>query len=122
VDRLGGGVWGSVVAPLGFGYVGFLVMLLVYARSGRRERRERDQPGAWSALLKHLVTTGVAGYLVFLAIVLVFSYMFADEERAIRQALTGGAFIGLVGLVGLALLGWVEAQIRGSRKKTGSSS
>jgi Na+/proline symporter len=112
VDRLGGGLWGGVVAPLGLGYLGFLMMLFVYSRSGVRERRGPGRPAAWSGLLRYLVTTSVAGFLIFLAIVLVFSFMFADEEQAIRQALTGGAFIGFIGLVGLAFLGWIEAQLR----------
>jgi hypothetical protein len=53
----------------------------------------------------------VAGYLIFLAIVLVFSFMFADQAQAIRQALTEGGIIALVGLVGLAFLGWVEGRL-----------
>ena len=112
MEHLGGGVWGGVVAPLGLGYVGFVVMLVVYSRSGGREREGHRRPLAWSALLKHLVSTSAAGYLIFLAIVLVFSFMFADEARAIRQALTGGALLGLIALVGLAFLGWVEARMR----------
>jgi threonine/homoserine/homoserine lactone efflux protein len=112
MEPLGGGVWGGVVAPLGSAYVGFLVMLVVYRRSAMPGRGPAGRPPAWPALLRHLVATAIAGYVIFLAIVVVFSFVFADQGQAIRQALTGGAFLGLVGLVGLAALGWVEGRVR----------
>jgi hypothetical protein len=117
MDRLGGGVWGGVVMPLASAYVGFVVMLFVYARSGKRERKRGGRAPDWPTLLRHLVATSVAGYLIFLAIVLVFSFMFADQAQAIRQALTEGPLVALVGLVGLAFLGWVEGRLRRPRRK-----
>ena len=115
MDPLGGGTWGGVVAPLGSAYVGFLVMLAVYARTGGRRRRAPGPSPGWSALLRHLAATTAAGFLIFLAIVLVFSYMFADQSRALREAVAGGGFIAAVGLLGLAVLGWLEAKVRGWR-------
>jgi hypothetical protein len=113
MEQLGGGVWGGVVAPLASAYVGVLVMLLVYARSSLPDRRRGGPPVGWPGLLKHLLVTSLAGYLVFVAIVVVFSFSFADQPRAIRQAITGGGFLAAVGLCGLALLGWVETLVRG---------
>ncbi len=113
MERLGGGVWGGVVAPLASLYVAFLVMLFVYRRCGVRERTGRPRRRArWSALLRQLAATAVGGYLVFLAMTVVFSFMFADERRAIGEALTGGSSVAGIGLLALALLGWVEGLIR----------
>jgi hypothetical protein len=120
MDRLGGGVWGGVVAPLASAYVGFALMLLVYARSGKRERKPTGRPAAWPVLLRHLVATSVAGYLIFLGIVLVFSFMFADRAQALRQALTEGGLVALVGLVGLAFLGGVEGRLRRPKRWPGA--
>ncbi len=118
MDRLGGGVWGGVVAPLASAYVGFVVMLFVYSRSERRERKRTNGPVTWPSLLKHLAAMSAAGYLIFLAIVLVFSFMFADQEAALRQALTGGGFLALLGVVALAFFGWAEARLVRRRNGT----
>ncbi|MGH2723745.1 MAG: DUF6256 family protein [Actinomycetota bacterium] len=112
MEPLGGGIWGGVVAPLGCAYVGFLVMFFVYRRSPKARRRASGPAPGWPVLLRHLGSMAAAGYLIFLAIVLVFSFVFADQARAIRQALTEGGFIAFVGLAGLASLGWVEGQVR----------
>ncbi|HEX2031094.1 MAG TPA: DUF6256 family protein [Actinomycetota bacterium] len=112
MESPGGGMWGGVIAPLASAYVGVVVMLLVYARSPKRERPAAGGRASWRTLLRHLLTMTVAGYLIFLAIVLVFSFMFADQPRAIRQALAEGALLAVIGFVVLAFLGWVEAIAR----------
>lgn len=115
MDQLGGGVWGGVVIPLGLLYVGFVVMLGLYARSRGRGWERRTRQARLPALLRRLAVTGGAGYIILLAIVVVFSFMFADEAQAIREALTEGALLALIGLTGLAFLGWVEGRIRRPR-------
>jgi hypothetical protein len=109
---LGGGVWGGVVAPLASAYVGSVVMLFLHSRFPKRERQPTLRLAAWSALLKDLVRLSVTGYVLFLAIVLVFSFSFADQPRAIRQAITEGGLLAAMGLAGLATLGWVEGVVR----------
>lgn len=115
---LGGGVLGGVVAPLASVYLAFLAMLRLYRRSGRDDRRDRHRaPARPLALLRHLLVTAAGGFGVFLGIVLVFSFVFADQERALREALGGGGFLAALAVVVLALAGWIEGSIasRGSR-------
>jgi polyferredoxin len=120
MDRLGGGAWGGVVVPLGLAYVGFVVMLFVYARSDKGARKWRGRPPTWSALLRHLLATAVAGYIVFLVVVLLFSFMFADPAQGIRQGFTEGGVIASISLFGLAFFDWVVARVRGGRGKPSS--
>ena len=118
MEQLGGGVWGGAVAPLASVYVAFLFMLFLYGRSGGRDRGRRlgnrGRP-SWAALVRHLAATAAGGYLVFLAVILVFSFMFAEEQQAIGDALIGGSSVAVLAFLALALLGWLERLIRDHR-------
>lgn len=113
MEHLGGGVWGGVVAPLASVYAAFLAMLVAYRRSADRDRRRGEQQAArLRTLVRHLIATAAAGFAIFLLIVVVFSFMFAEEEDAIREALVDGSLLAVIALGALSILGWVEGMIR----------
>ncbi len=108
------------VVPVLSAYV-LLMAMMIATRGGRRAREERAAPPAgpgpkavpWRALARHLVVTALGGYGVFLAIVLVYYLALGGEDaRFIRDALTGGAWLGFgIGLPGILVVAWIEDRL-----------
>ena len=76
-----------VVPPLVTAYAIFVVMVVRAWRHGPREPRSR------ALTPREIVWTVAGGYLVFLAIVVVFHVGLAGEHGALGSAVTGGAFL-----------------------------
>jgi polyferredoxin len=100
---------GGVIAPLTAAYGVLLAMIWAWwrraergATGSRAQERAEEADGEAPApplasLLRYLVAMAAGGSAVFMAIVFVFSFMFADQQEAIGEALTGGG--GLVAIV-----------------------
>ena len=91
-----------VVAPTLFVFVLFVAMLVAVGATWpwpRGTHTTAGRPGTTpvSALFKHLVTTALAGYAVFLAIVALFHVVIAGGPvSVIGDAASGGAFLAFV--------------------------
>jgi protein-S-isoprenylcysteine O-methyltransferase Ste14 len=94
-----------IVPPLVTAYAIFVVMV-VRAWSGPKERTAR------ASATRDIVMTIVGGYLVFLAIVLVFHLALAGQRGAIRSAAWGGAVLLLGAAAVYAGCLWTGAHIR----------
>jgi hypothetical protein len=90
----------AIVPPLVAAYVVFVVMVVLAwrrpgpPRAGWREKThapERESQGSFLA-------TATCGYVVFLAIVLVFHVWLAGESDALGSALWGGLFLSVTAL------------------------
>jgi len=93
-----------IVPPLVTAYAIFIVMV-VRAWSGPKERSAR------ASTTRDIVMTIVGGYLVFLAIVLVFHLALAGQRGAFRSAAWGGAVLLLGAAAVYAGCLWTRAYI-----------
>lgn len=115
-----GELLGGVVAPLTGVYAVLLAMTAAWWRRAARGqltcRAEGADPSAppppARALVRYLVTTAAMGAAVFMAVVLVFSYMFAGQQEALAEALTGGGALLGISLPLLFVAGMVERRLR----------
>jgi len=114
------------VIPLVSVYALFLVMLFTQARSSlhlataeREPEPAGSNPTPWGRLARHVVATVTAGYLTFLAIVLLYYVALGGQSRAfLTQALWGGAFLAYgVALPGFLLLSWLEDRVHAARRR-----
>jgi hypothetical protein len=110
----------QAVLPVVTAYCLFVVMVLV----ARRKPASRPSARSWwlgqrrRGLVRHLITTTVGGYLVFLGIVLVFHTWLGSERGAIASALLGGSTlaIAVLGLfAGFASVDRIKKVTRPSR-------
>ena len=105
------------VVPLLSAYL-LLVGMLLYHRRQRRRRGPQPEdpirgwPPTYRGLVRFLVNTAVGGYLAFMAMILLYNVLLGGEDvRLIRDAVTGGAWLGLgVAVPALLLFGWLEAR------------
>jgi len=83
-------------------------------REGRTSRPSTGSPPSPARLLRYLVTTVVAGYVLFLAIdVLYYVGVGGQPLSFLRQAVTGGAWLAFgVALPAFFVLGWFEDRTR----------
>jgi hypothetical protein len=90
----------SIVPPLVAAYVAFVVMVILARRRpgpprprwhARTHAPERESQGSFLA-------TATCGYVVFLAIVLVFHVWLAGESDALGSAVWGGLFLSVTAL------------------------
>jgi hypothetical protein len=93
-------VFRAVVPPLVALYVVFVAMVLV---SGRRPVARPRGVGTTSVALGDLARMVVGGYVVFLAIVLVFHVWLAGERESLVDAVWGGAFLALIAATAAAV-------------------
>jgi hypothetical protein len=109
----------AIVPPLVAAYVVFVVMVILAwrrpcpPRPGSREKthaQERESKGSFLA-------TAICGYVVFLAIVLVFHVWLAGESDALVSAVLGGLFLSLTALGASAFTTIVVPLLR--RRKVG---
>jgi len=107
---------GRVIWPLASAGVVFLSIVASWLRLPPVEEGPRRATSS-TGLIRHVATTVGGGYLVFLAIVLVFHVWIAGQKTALGSAIAGGAFLafGVAGPVFL-LFGWLEGR-RASAKK-----
>jgi hypothetical protein len=108
-----------VVAPTLFVFLLLMAMLFVAARTWPWNTRVDTADGAprppLSRLARHLLITAVAGYVVFLFIVLFFHVIIGGGGLSIvGDAASGGAFLGFV-LAVPVLLGLAAVAGRRSR-------
>ena len=66
--------------------------MALYARNHPSDP-ERIEAAGWRTVVRHQVITIGLGYLVFLAIVLVFHVLIAGQRGAMISAVGGGAFL-----------------------------
>jgi hypothetical protein len=117
-------LFGGVVAPLTAAYAVLLAITAAWwrrAAGGQPTRRtEGVDPGApppsARAMCRYLVATAAMGAAMFMAIVLVFSYVFAGQQEAIDEALTGGGVVLGISLPLLFVAGLVERRLRSRRR------
>jgi hypothetical protein len=107
----------AIVPPLVAAYVVFVVMvILAWRRPGlprprwREKTREpvRESKGSFLA-------TAICGYVVFLAIVLVFHVWLAGESDALVSAVWGGLFLSMTALGASAFTTLVVPLLRGRK-------
>jgi len=99
------------VVPLVLAYAVTLVLLVLCARDIRRGRvpARRSRPAAappvGRALARHVVTTALAGYALFVAAVALYHNLFARGPRdLLTDAVLGGGFLAFVAAVPAFLL------------------
>jgi len=113
------------VIPVLSGYLLLMAMLLVGGRRSRPpvSRSPEHRPGraGWPRLFTYLVSTAAGGYVLFLAIVLIY-YLALGGKSAhfLRDAVFGGAWLGF-GIAVPALMGgaWLEHRL-GARRPPAS--
>lgn len=114
------------VAPVGSAYLGFLVVLVWYARSRRRAgaiglgRRSVAGPPrelTWPSLLRSLAARVAAGYVVFALIIAVFYLVLGGQPKDfIPESLVQGSVLAFgVVLPAFALLTFFESAWRRRR-------
>jgi hypothetical protein len=107
---------GRVVLPLASAEVLFLCIVASWLRLPPVEAEPRRATSS-SRLIRHVATTVGGGYLVFLAIVVIFHVWIAGQKTALGSAIAGGAFLafGVAGPMFL-LFGWLQGR-RASAKR-----
>ncbi|MGQ0670523.1 MAG: DUF6256 family protein [Actinomycetota bacterium] len=104
----------QIVVPLVATYALFLGVVWYWGRHPvpRPNRRDVMTRPSWSRWILELLLTLAGGYLLFLAIVLVFHVAIAGQEGALRSAVTGGSFLAFgVALPAFALLSWAVGRL-----------
>ncbi len=124
----------QVVAPVGGAYVLVLAALFGYRRSRRRHRASAADDGArkkspsspgWRDLVRYVLATAAGGYVLFLAIVVVFYPVLGRQDRTfLLEALREGSLLAFAIVVpGFLLISWLYerpwARPRPSRKEAG---
>ena len=89
-------IWRRIVPPLVAAFAVFLVMLKVASRTPSSAAPAGR--GTWAAFIRYLAVTAVTGYLVMLAIVLVFHVVLANDHGAFTSAAGGGAALLAIAL------------------------
>ncbi len=110
------------VIPVLSGYLVVMSILLAHRWDRRRRAAQgrpdepiaiRGWPPTWAGLTRYLLATALGGYVVFIAVILLYYFALGGENLTfIRDALTGGVWLGLgIAVPGLLFLGWVEERI-----------
>jgi hypothetical protein len=104
----------SVIVPLLATWMVFAGIALYAGRHPvpRPRGNARTPARRW---LRGVATTVAAGYLTFLAIVLVFHVWIAGQHGSMSSAVSGGAFLAVCALVAFPVLSWIEARLRDGR-------
>jgi hypothetical protein len=108
---------GQVVAPVAGTYA--LVLAALFANRRSRRRREagpsqaRPEPASrprWRDLIRYVVTTAAGGYVLFLAIVVVFYPVLGQRDRTfLLQAFREGSVLAFAIVVpGFLLISWLH--------------
>ena len=102
-----GEIWRRIVPPLVTTFVVFLLLVRYHVRHAEPTERPAAPPG-WPVFVRYLLTTVVAGYGMFLAIVLVFHVWLARDHAAMRSAVAGGAPLLAIVLPAFVLAEWLD--------------
>ena len=105
---------GDVLVVLGSAYAVFVAIVL-YARRRAVPRPGSRGPipdGGGRGLLRHVLITVAGGYVMFIAIVLVFHVWVVGERDTLRSAAWGGAFLAACAVPSFLLLSWIERRVR----------
>jgi hypothetical protein len=118
------------IIPVASAFLAFVALLLAYHRARRRRGgdasprvpgSERAPDPGWPHLLRYLAGTMAGGFLVFLAIVVVFYFVLGDEDVSlIVEAVLGGSALAflIVGPVFLVFSWLAERSSRRDRSGT----
>ena len=130
------------VIPVLSGYLLLMAMLLAAGRQGERPRarmapyrygairartplgsREPEHgpgPARWSRLLAYLLTTAAGGYVLFLAIVLIYYFTLGGESaRFVRDAVFGGGWLAFgIAIPAFMAAAWLENRLGPRRPPT----
>jgi hypothetical protein len=102
-------LWRRIVPPLAAGFAVFL-MLLRYAVRHQAPAPTAIRP-SWRSYLRFLGVTVASGYVVMLAIVLVFHVVLARDHAALRSAAVGGAALLAIVLPLFVLAEWITRRL-----------
>lgn len=107
----------AIVPPLVTAYVVFVAMvILAWRRPGPPRPRWREKTHAPARESKgSFLATAICGYLVFLAIVLVFHVWLARESDALVSAVWGGLFLSVTAMGASAFTTLVVPLMRGRK-------
>jgi uncharacterized protein DUF6256 len=92
-----GEIWRRIVPPLVAAFAVFVAMLRVASRT-TVSVPTADEHRTWAGFVRYLAATASTGYLVMLAIVLVFHVVLADDHGAFTSAAAGGAALLAIAL------------------------
>jgi Family of unknown function (DUF6186)/Family of unknown function (DUF6256) len=103
-------LWTQVIIPL----AGFYVMFAGLLVANRRPPQAIQRPRHGSALARYALRTTLAGYLLFVAIIGLYSLIAGSWTSGFfRSSIWGGAFLGFVaGVPAFLVLSTVEARVR----------
>jgi Family of unknown function (DUF6256) len=103
-------LWRRIVPPLAAGFAVFLLLLRYAFRNPAPP--PTDVRPSWGSYFRYLGVTVASGYVVMLAIVLVFHVVLARDHGALRSAAAGGA--ALLAIVMPVFFGaeWVSRRTR----------
>ena len=125
-----GGLLRHDVIPVLSGYLVVMSMFVAHRRDRRRQAARgrpdepvtiRGWPPTWTGLTRYLLATALGGYVVFIAVILLYYFALGGENLTfIRDALTGGVWLGLgIAVPGLLFLGWVGERFSERRVRRG---
>ena len=92
--------------------------ILQRGRSPSPTDRPEAAGSAWPRLVRYLVATAAGGYMLFLAIVIVYYLALGGEtSKFIRDAVFGGAWLAFgVAVPALLAAAWFEDRVRSRRR------
>jgi Family of unknown function (DUF6256) len=89
---------------------------MLAASVGHRPESTKGRPHDFRSSLRRIVVTVAGGYVVFLAIVLVFHRILAGQREVMGQAVSGGAVLAFaIALPAFLLLSRIESALRERR-------
>jgi hypothetical protein len=100
-------IWRRIVPPLVAVFAVFLAMVRAVVRAPTPTPTTAPSPSSWADFVRYLAITAVTGYLVLLAIVLVFHVVLARDHAALASAAWGGAALLAIALPVFVLAEWV---------------
>jgi hypothetical protein len=104
-------IWRRIVPPLVAAFAVFLAMVRA-SMHGPAPTSVRSRRVSWNAFLRYLSTIVVTGYAVFLAIVLVFHVVLAEDRGALASAAWGGAALLAIALPVFIAAEWIARRSR----------
>jgi hypothetical protein len=103
-------IWRRIVPPLLAAFAVFLAMVRTSMRAPASTNIQSR--ASWRDFWRYLSVTAVSGYVVFLAIVLVFHVVLARDRGAFASAAWGGAALLAIALPLFACAEWIARRSR----------
>ena len=104
-------IWRRIVPPLVAAFAVFLAMVRASMR-GPAPTNVGSRRASWRDFWRYLSATAVSGYVVFLAIVLVFHVVLAQDRGALASAAWGGAALLAIALPVFVAAEWIARRSR----------